>query len=276
MTWALLALLVGFDALISSNISLGLLYFFPLSVAAQTFPRRELVWMVCACIVSRILFGPTGDPLGLVPLTYRLPQQAEYLVNGVMTTLGYSAVGSFLLRMRRQRRRLLQLDLEVETDPLTSVGNRRALSRTLAEQLQMGQEVSVLCVDIDHFKKINDTHGHEMGDRVLQQLALRLANSIRGPDLVARTGGEEFIVVLPGTRADEAAVIAERIRLAVADEPMVAGDLVLAVTISIGVAAGVPQDALLARADEALYQAKHGGRNRVAVAGQPPAGVQAA
>lgn len=260
----MLAILMAADALVASNISLGLVYFFPLTLGALTFPRRELIALICACIGGRILFGPTGDPLGLATMAYRLPSGGEVAVNLVMTTLGYSTVGSLLLRVRRQRRRLHELAQEVETDPLTAVGNRRALSRNLAALLQKQHEASILCVDIDHFKVINDTWGHEMGDRVLQQLAMRLTAATRGPDLVARTGGEEFIVVLPRTDGDEAALVAERVRQAVCDEPMVVGDLQLPVTVSVGVSTGVPNEQLLAAADGALYQAKRAGRNRVA------------
>lgn len=274
LTWALLGLLIAVDALIASNISVGLLYFFPLSVAALTFPRRGLIGVVVVCIVGRILFGPTGDPLGLETVSFRFSRHTEVLFNGFFTALGYSAVGTLLLRMRKQMRRLHQLDQEVETDPLTAVGNRRALARVFADLVKNRQEASVLCVDIDHFKKINDTHGHEMGDRVLQQLAERLTLATRGPDLVARSGGEEFVVVLPRTDQDEAAIVAERIRLAICEEPMRIGELALQVTISVGVAAGAPPEPLLARADQALYEAKRTGRNRVVCA--PPPGVAAA
>lgn len=277
LVWLLLLAAVTVDALVASAISLGLLYFVPLSLGALRLRRWDVAGLVLVCVVGRVLFGPTGDPLSLQALTYRLPSSMEPWANGIITAIGYAAVGALILRMREQGRRLRRLDREVETDPLTLVGNRRALTRTLRENLRRDASVSVLCVDIDHFKTINDTFGHDAGDRVLQQLAARLSDSIRNQDSVARTGGEEFLVVLPGTPEDEAMMVAERIRLAVAGEPMLAAGDAILVTVSVGVATGAPGEALLAEADAGLYRAKRAGRNRVmASAGRSEPGLAAA
>jgi two-component system cell cycle response regulator len=132
-----------------------------------------------------------------------------------------------------------------------------------------GEPVSALMIDIDHFKKINDGFGHDIGDQVLREFAVRLASNVRAIDLPCRYGGEEFVVIMPGASLEDAGHIAERIRRHVAGSPFrVAGvSEPLSVTISIGVAAtSGPSDtaeALLKRADEAAYAAKAAGRNTV-------------
>ncbi len=159
-----------------------------------------------------------------------------------------------------------------EVDEQTGVANRRRVLAALAAErdrsLRTGIGFAVAMLDIDHFKRINDSHGHPAGDAVLQAVAAALRGALRGSDLVGRWGGEEFLVVLPGADTAEAgAQAAERLRLAIAGHAwaeVVAG---LQVTASIGVAVsapGEPVERLLDRADRGLYQAKHAGRNRVA------------
>jgi two-component system, cell cycle response regulator len=124
-------------------------------------------------------------------------------------------------------------------------------------------------LDIDYFKSINDTYGHDAGDDVLRDLALRVKRSIRGIDLACRTGGEEFVIVMPETDMAVAAMVAERLRRRIAAEPFSInqGQRTIPVTLSIGIAALRGQDdnaaSLLKRADQALYRAKRDGRNRV-------------
>jgi two-component system cell cycle response regulator len=164
------------------------------------------------------------------------------------------------------------LELAV-TDQLTGLHNRRYMQgrlEALARRAAAGGEpVACLVIDIDHFKKINDGFGHHVGDEVLREFADRLASNVRAVDLPVRYGGEEFVVVMPDTRLEDAHRIAERIRLHVAGSPfrVLDGDELLAVTISIGVSASLPTEdapqALLMRADEAMYEAKAKGRNRV-------------
>jgi two-component system cell cycle response regulator len=129
----------------------------------------------------------------------------------------------------------------------------------------------LLIVDIDHFKAVNDTHGHDAGDLVLKEFAKRLEGNVRGVDLSCRYGGEEFVVVMPDTEVNAASMVAERLREQVAAQPFKIGegdDDTLDLTISIGVAATqgdktADADQLLQRADQALYRAKNEGRNRV-------------
>jgi two-component system cell cycle response regulator len=178
-------------------------------------------------------------------------------------------------RLRENYRRSLSLAL---TDELTGLYNRRYviahLNELLARMPEGGTATAVMIFDIDHFKQVNDRFGHPAGDGVLRELAERTLRQVRSVDLVARVGGEEFVVVMPETNLAGAAVVADRLRLAVADQPFplnADGDS-LPVTISIGVAItadnGESLEALLKRADDALYAAKNGGRNRVVAA--PP------
>lgn len=164
------------------------------------------------------------------------------------------------------------LELAV-TDQLTGLHNRRYMAGQLEALMrranQGGEPVSLLVIDIDHFKKVNDSFGHDVGDEVLSEFAVRLASNVRAIDLPVRHGGEEFVVVMPDTDLEDARRIAERIRLHAAGSPfrVMSGEELLSVTISIGVACSAGPDdtptALLKRADEAVYEAKSRGRNRV-------------
>jgi two-component system cell cycle response regulator len=164
------------------------------------------------------------------------------------------------------------LELAV-TDQLTGLHNRRYMTGqldSLTKRAAMGGEpVAALLIDIDHFKKINDTFGHDVGDEVLREFALRLASNVRAIDLPCRYGGEEFTVIMPETQLADAMRIAERIRMHVAGSPfrVAQGKELLTVTISVGVSASLGEidtpEALLKRADEGVYEAKASGRNAV-------------
>jgi two-component system cell cycle response regulator len=141
---------------------------------------------------------------------------------------------------------------------------------TLAEQNAMrGKPLSVMMLDIDFFKAINDSYGHDAGDDVLREFAVRIRKSIRGIDLACRYGGEEFVIVMPETDLTVAGMIAERLRRSIAGETFAVnkGTKRIDVTISVGLATldrkGEPVADVLKRADTALYRAKHDGRNRV-------------
>ncbi|MBO9560725.1 MAG: PleD family two-component system response regulator [Caulobacter sp.] len=164
------------------------------------------------------------------------------------------------------------LELAV-TDQLTGLHNRRYMAGQLDSLVKRaalgGDPVSALLIDIDHFKKINDTFGHDVGDEVLREFALRLASNVRAVDLPCRYGGEEFTVIMPDTQLVDALRIAERIRMHVSGSPfhVAQGAEVLTVTISVGVSASSgpndTPDTLMKRADEAVYEAKKSGRNAV-------------
>ncbi|MEM6537414.1 MAG: PleD family two-component system response regulator [Pseudomonadota bacterium] len=162
------------------------------------------------------------------------------------------------------------------TDQLTGLYNRRYLASHLSAMFDRtswtGQPLSVMVLDLDHFKSINDTYGHDAGDAVLQEFADRIRSSVRAIDLACRYGGEEFLVAMPDTEKKVAAMVAERLRDSVANSPVVlnGGRDEINVTVSIGIAStedmSEGEDSsqkLIKRADEALYSAKDGGRNRV-------------
>jgi two-component system cell cycle response regulator len=193
-----------------------------------------------------------------------------------------------LARVRTQVRRKRYADRLRETvhasielaivDPLTGLHNRRYLdshfSTLVEEALNRGRPMSAMVLDVDRFKTINDTFGHDAGDDVLREFAQRVRRSVRGVDLVARFGGEEIVVLMPDTSLETARLAAERIRERVEAEPfrIHKGRNSVAVTVSIGVSSveglGETPQTLLKRADLALYAAKSGGRNRVIVNAQ--------
>jgi len=163
---------------------------------------------------------------------------------------------------------------QATTDPLTRLKNRRAFFENGVQRLSMARryntDLSLIIADVDYFKRINDTYGHQAGDEVLVSVAHVLSNLTRAEDTVARIGGEEFAVLLPDTNRLGAAVLAERIRAAVEQEKFILGDKIVSVTLSVGMASYLAErvdsvDQLLNIADRRLYLAKKSGRNRICV-----------
>lgn len=186
------------------------------------------------------------------------------------TADAYDKLKTLLAEVEAKQQELVELNKTLRQlaslDPLTGLKNRRSLEALLAEwtvQAEAGLELALLAIDIDFFKRINDTYGHQMGDAVLQELAWKLEAGTGDKGIVARLGGEEFVIVLPETGMEAALQLAEELhsRLQSADW------LHVRITVSIGVAAflaGDTADTLFKRADKALYAAKNAGRNRVA------------
>jgi two-component system, cell cycle response regulator len=194
------------------------------------------------------------------------PLDSNELVARVKTNLRRKRYGDKL-------RDTLQTSIELAVvDPLTGLNNRRYfethLSTLVAQAADCGRPLSLMILDIDHFKGINDSHGHEAGDRVLKGFSKRVRKVIRIPDMICRLGGEEFVVVMPDTSLDVAARIAERVRGEIERERFAIGDVSdpVKITVSIGLAErggdNLP-DGLFRRADRALYRSKSSGRNRV-------------
>src|SRR6185312_12202555 len=169
--------------------------------------------------------------------------------------------------------RLERAQTEPLRDPLTGLKNLHGLRRAV-EARESGEltGVAFLAVDVDYFKRVNDTHGHVIGDKVLAKVAEILSENLKGEDMAARLGGDEFAMFLPARSLDDAAALAEEIRASATRTVITRNDgmqYIGAVTLSIGVAMGEPDDTLESlrhRADEALYDAKDAGRNRVALA----------
>jgi diguanylate cyclase (GGDEF)-like protein len=245
-----------------------------------TYTRAALLAVVTFAVIGALVFFGIyrlQDSLDIDPGTRTasgellLPRLHDVqLLLGVLVaalTIATGAYTNVLARMGERQRGLSR------RESLTGCFNRRAFYELFPREVErarrLGQGVSLVFLDIDHFKSVNDHLGHEAGDHVLQQLAARLRGIIRETDLLFRWGGEEFVVLLPHTPPAEAPALGERIRAAVAERPFAAGETErpVSVTVSVGVAgeSGVAggADALIARADAACYRAKAGGRNRV-------------
>ncbi|HGM5580398.1 TPA: diguanylate cyclase [Pseudomonas putida] len=173
---------------------------------------------------------------------------------------------ALLFGLNLLQERIGRLNRDVQTDPLTGLGNRRRLDFSLSLLQADNRAFCAIVLDIDHFKRVNDRHGHDVGDQVLRALAELMRACCREGDVLCRTGGEEFLMLLPGASLEVAANVAERLRLVVADTPV---EPVGAITISLGIARwhGGEDDPAqaLSEADRALYVAKHSGRNRVQI-----------
>jgi diguanylate cyclase (GGDEF)-like protein len=159
-------------------------------------------------------------------------------------------------------------------DPLTGAGNRIAMEQTLQREIEMSrrhlQPLSLLMLDIDHFKQVNDLHGHGAGDEVLKAVAASIKDQLRNVDMVFRYGGEEFLILLSNTSREAAAMVGERLRYANQAQDYYADGQLIELTVSLGCATLLPgesAESLLRRADSALYVAKREGRNRLTMAG---------
>ncbi|HKR77103.1 MAG TPA: GGDEF domain-containing protein [Rhodanobacter sp.] len=207
-------------------------------------------------------------------LAYSPANAAQMIYSAVEPAL--ASIGFLLMYNEAVQAELHRL---ARTDPLTGTLNRLALDeeaqRLFRQAEEQAGELATLMIDADHFKAINDRFGHAGGDRVLAALATCIGGHLRASDVLGRAGGEEFLVLLPDTDAAGAGALAERMRQQVARLRPLLGGEAQTITISIGVAARLPQDhhadALIHRADRALYTAKRAGRNRVATLSAIPA-----
>lgn len=235
----------------------------------MAFVLATPVALVLAVFGARFVQQALQPDVSLEMHRYTEANRGLLYAYGVMAaTYNFGFVALLTLRYVR---RLRELTLH---DPLTGLLNRRALDTELQREwsrLQReGAPFALLALDLDHFKRVNDRYGHLVGDEVLTQTAQRLRETVRGADLVARTGGEEFVVLMPETDDAGARSAAERLRAAVAGTPYAVSTGPLPLSVSVGVATvqrpgSGPRDALQ-RADRALYAAKEGGRDRVVMA----------
>lgn len=198
--------------------------------------------------------------------------KSRLLQNGDKVHISSDTLFKFALGDEAERMFQEEMHQMANYDAVTGILNKHALAKRLKEEFsyakRSGLGMSFLMIDIDFFKKVNDTHGHMAGDYVLSGVAERVGKAVRDEDILARYGGEEFAVILRGIDAKGAAVLAERVRALVASEPFKFEAKLIPVTISIGVASLAGDnfkttEELIAKADEKLYQSKSGGRNRV-------------
>lgn len=223
--------------------------------------------LIAACYIF-IGYSTTDDSLfWLTNAGDFMSQLAPMLLVGYITTMLSADIRTALSRIK----------IISETDELTGIYNVRAFTsladRLHKQSIRYSQPYSVLMVDSDNLKTVNDTYGHEAGNRLLKLTVTCIQQGLRETDIFARYGGDEFVVLLPQTKADGALQVAERIRTAIAATPLDTHGKDLATTVSIGIASFPSQGAELAvvmnRADQALYTSKKHGRNRCAVSGDP-------
>ncbi|WP_326534363.1 GGDEF domain-containing protein [Pseudorhodoferax sp.] len=245
-------------------------YFFALIILGGMSLRWALLYAVLTPTVPHLM-ALAGWLPGFPQLAFGL---LLWPMSACTVLLYVIAAQNYLRRYDLER----LLEQASNTDPLTGVSNRRHFMPALVQEVQRAQRqrlaLAVLMLDIDHFKRINDVHGHGTGDQTIRRLARLCVEGSRSFDLVARFGGEEFVVMLPGTGLSQATQMAERIRLC-AEQAEVCNEQgqPLRFTVSVGVAVlqpGQDAQALLAQADAALYEAKHDGRNRVMAGADAP------
>jgi diguanylate cyclase (GGDEF)-like protein len=246
--------------------TIGMLLLPIVTLPARFSPKG--VWVGLGVTIAVLLLATVAvDPAGFA-------DDPTYVVIALASCAGLAAFAETLMRAEMQQRS------DAVLDPLTGLLNRKALAGRFVEIAQQaaltGQPICLVACDLDHFKRVNDEHGHARGDAVLKDVAYLLRKSLRSFELVYRLGGEEFLIVLPGVPVPEARAIAERVRAGV-EEARPGG---LPVTVSLGVAgAGGPDlafEPLFRAADAALYEAKRAGRNRVVADGDEQLTAQAA
>ena len=247
------------------------------NVAAEAFDGLRIVALSKSGDARRAPILAVVDPMERARMVKALELGATDILPRPIDVEELSARAKTQIRRKRYSdflREKLDYSLEMAvTDALTGLHNRRYMAGQLQALVNRavhgGSSVAVLLMDIDHFKSVNDSFGHDAGDEVLTEFAVRLATNVRAVDLPCRMGGEEFVVVMPGASLDDAHKVAERIRRDVASAPfrIMGGRESLSITISIGVAAtngaGDTPEQLQKRADEGVYEAKAGGRNKV-------------
>jgi diguanylate cyclase (GGDEF)-like protein len=242
-------------------------YLIPLIPFVMFNDRARSVTVMCCSAGVVALFGLLH---ATAPVRVALPGPLQAFAYANMV-IPFSMLGllSFYFRVASANveRQMTKMAL---TDPLTGLFNRRQMGQRLQEEAgrfrRLGKNFSVILADIDRFKDINDRHGHATGDRVLARVALLFTEGLRGGDAVARWGGEEFLLLLPGTHLTDAEEVAQRLRAAVESRLGDVEGLTVPLTVTFGVAAYAPfasLDACLKAADEALYRGKESGRNRV-------------
>jgi diguanylate cyclase (GGDEF)-like protein len=264
-TWAMIAF-ITWVCLYTGGLASPLLntYLLPVIASALTLGRLTTLIEVALIAACQVFIGGSFSAANLLSLSFLgsfAAQIAPVILVAYIVTM-FSAD----IRYGLSKAKLLS-----ETDDLTGLPNMRGFSiaanRLFGQALRYNRAATVMMIDSDNLKTVNDTHGHDAGNRLLRQLTRLAQAELRYTDVLARYGGDEFIVLLPETPSKGALEVAERIRDAVAGTPLELDGTRIAITVSIGVASypqdGGRLDAVVARADRAMYQAKQSGRNRV-------------
>lgn len=261
--------MIGWDAGFHHYIVLTL----PFVVVSAYYRMRVRIAMAVALSLGYMALDfmhRQAEPMVVVPKP--LLDALHYINLATMLAVMAVLASTYYRLVRRSECRLHELAC---TDPLTQLRNRRFTMEVAQHEAAVfergGRPLSILLGDVDHFKRINDQHGHAVGDAVLRAIARVLREGVREVDHVARWGGEEFLVLLPATELDEAQQVAERLRAAVQALVEVEGRRELRLSLTLGLAELQPGESIeqaLVRADRALYEGKQAGRNRVVLAGQ--------
>jgi diguanylate cyclase (GGDEF)-like protein len=256
---------------------LSVLIFYVDWMTSDTFAAAGLYVLVAALFYglrSRAIFIGYGILGAALTFAASVPDfdQPDFLNFAINRGLITAALVSTLLLLYHNNRSSEVLRRLATTDPLTGAYNRRHFMELMAREQRRADRYatvySILMIDIDHFKRVNDTYGHQVGDQAIQAMAEACRKTTRPTDVVARYGGEEFVIALTHTELDRAVKVAERLRQAVAQISLGTDHGVLSFSASIGVSTYVDTsniEQLIARADQALYKAKHAGRNRVCI-----------
>ena len=232
----------------------------------RAYHRMAAAVLLGFSAVTAFRFLAAVTPPGVIPIGQGDMQTIAFL--GAMI-FGFLLTMAFAVMMFREKQ--VELANLAEKDPLTGMNNRLSLDSIADKYMQraerQGMPLSVVLFDLDHFKRVNDEFGHQVGDRVLSEVARRIGRIIRGEDVAFRFGGEEFLALLPGASLDQAERVAERLRSAIGEAPVDIGEHRLGLTASFGVVQYTPGrenwDDCIKRVDDALYRAKRGGRDRI-------------
>ncbi|MDO6566582.1 GGDEF domain-containing protein [Alteromonas sp. 1_MG-2023] len=247
----------------------GLHFVYPLifiQIIVVRFRAAIAYVTVTVCVVSFIVYHQDS-----IPAIYRSEDVSRFLIS-LLCFIAVAFISEYF--WHKSRKEMMTDNLEklrqANSDPLTKVPNRRFLESVYFERAMQNPAdyfpLSVVVVDIDYFKKINDNYGHDVGDRVLVKIATLMKNAIRSTDVVSRTGGEEFLILYPKTTLSVAMKLAEKIRVEIEKSPFEEGEIYHPITASFGVATALTDtniNASIKLADEHLYEAKGAGRNRV-------------
>jgi diguanylate cyclase (GGDEF)-like protein len=264
-TWAMIVF-ITWTLAFTGGLSSPLLnsYLLPVITSALTLGKVATLCEVAVIAACHVYLGGQASTSAMLSYPFMgsvAAQMAPVLLVAYIVTMFSSDIHFGLTRAK----------LQAETDDLTGILNTRGFaiagSRLFGQAIRYQRPATVLMVDSDNLKAVNDAHGHEAGNRMLRQLSVVIQSELRTSDVLARYGGDEFIILLPETSADAAALVAERIRQRTSDMRVEIGSANLECTVSIGAATfpedGASLDPLIARADRAMYHAKRSGRNRV-------------